>query len=96
MSNRICITPTEFKDVRTGDIGYGVRIYDDYTSMYLNTWSDIPDDDFDLIARCVDNLRFDDRFINLFDHVAENNSTVWIGNSSYRWEEIKHLFPAEK
>jgi hypothetical protein len=52
MSNRLHIIPTKFEDVRTGEVGYGWRAFDDYYNEYSNMWDSIPDDNlefFDLV-----------------------------------------------
>ena len=49
MSNRICIEPTEFKNVRSGTVSYGYRAYDDYGNTYDNNWDAIPDDDLEVL-----------------------------------------------
>ena len=63
MSNSITFQPCEFNDVRTGRVCKGCRLYDEYGKDYVNLWEDIPDDDMEVIARCIDN------FVGIYYHL---------------------------
>lgn len=89
MSNQLYVTPTKFEDVRTGDVSYGVRVYDDYGNFYINHWESIPDDDLDILQMVIEEEA--DEWINMADWVVENHSSIIIGNVTYEWYEIKHI-----
>jgi hypothetical protein len=90
MSNRANIEPTEFKNVRTGEKTYGVRVYDDYDQMYDNTWDSIPDNDMDVLREV---LKSDARDLQgILEFIMENEKGICIGGNWYDWDEIKDLF----
>jgi hypothetical protein len=106
MSNKIHFEPTKFESVRTGSITYGCRVYDEgnatYTNAtYTNTWDSIPDDDVDIIAKCLKNFSYrgafnaPDDFSNMLEFIESEENGVFVGDIWYDWDEIKHLF-AEK
>ncbi len=90
MSNRATIEPTEFKNVRGGDVTFGVRVYDDYASAYLNLWESIPDDDLDVLRQVLES---DDENIKaLLNFIQEEETGVYIGDVYYDFEQIKECF----
>lgn len=91
MSNKVNIIPTEFKDQRNDDVSYGVRVYDDYISLYDNTWYSIPDDDFEVLSLVVLNAKNGDEWAAIIDHLRETESGVYVGSQWYNYCEIKHL-----
>ena len=92
MSNRICIEPTKFEDVRTGHVSYGYRIFDDHGSAYGNLWESIPDDDLHVLQMVVDD-REDNNFVlnSLLDWIQEKETGITIGDTPYEWEQIKDI-----
>jgi len=90
MSNRISIDPTEFKNVKTGDITFGVRVYDSYSNTYDNTWDSIPTDDKDIIKKV---LECDNQLIkDIIDFGKQEQNGIDIDGNYYDWDEIKELF----
>jgi hypothetical protein len=90
MSNRICIEPTEFVNVRAGVKSYGVRVYDTYGCGYYNCWDSIPDGDIEVIRQTIE---IDiDPIKDTMNWIAEQHCGVYVGDSFYEWEEIQHLF----
>ena len=90
MSNRVTIEPTEFKNVRSGEKTYGVRVYDDYDQSYDNTWDKIPVKDLDVLEKVMVS---DDKIISaMMDFIGENEKGVCIGDNYYDWEDIKYLY----
>lgn len=98
MSNRIHFEPTKFESVRTGLVSHGCRIYDEDSCMtYTNSWDSIPDDDIDIIRRCIEDFKggsFNDLndFDNMIDCVETEQNGVYVGEQWYDWNEIKQLF----
>ena len=90
MSNRICLEPTEFTDVRSGSVSYGFRVFDDYGKGYSNLWESIPDDDLEVLAKALE--VDDDDVMTVLDAVMEQKTGIYIGETYYPWEEISHLF----
>ena len=88
--NKVTIQPTKFENVRTGEVTYGVRIYDEYGSTYQNTWEAIPDDDLEVLRLAIDNQ--DDTAEVMFDFLQENEHGCDIGNEWYEWAQIKPCF----
>ena len=98
MSNKIHFEPTKYKSVRTGSITYGCRIWDDGNATYTNTWECIPDDDMDVISKCIADFsgsgpfNTPDDFSNMMNCVEEEEDGVYVGDEWYEWEQIKHFF----
>jgi|TARA_Y100000310_G_scaffold262645_1_gene272379 hypothetical protein len=90
MSNVITIEPTKFESVRDGTITYGYRIYDDHEAVYCNLWESIPDDDMEVLTQ-VD-VGADVATRGMLDFVAEEELGIFIGETYYEWDQIKHLF----
>ena len=102
MSSQITFQPCEFNDVRTNSKYFGCRIYNDYGQTYTNTWDSIPNDDLEVIQKCIEDFKGISDFgiphpaDILFDHITENECGVYVGNKFYEWEEIKHLFEEQE
>lgn len=90
MSNRITFEPTEFTNVRTGEVSRGYRAYDDYASTYSNGWESIPDDDLEFLAMVIEDGN--EEATKLLNHCAEHERGVFIGPVFYGWEKIRELF----
>jgi hypothetical protein len=80
MSNRFTIQPTRFEDMPTGEVSYGVRVYDDYASFYDNTWDVIPPTDREVFVRCLDIPEFAD-ILQAFK--ASSYSPIYVGDIGY-------------
>ncbi len=93
MTNQLYIIPTKFVNVRVeGDDSYGYRVFDDYDYEYCNSMIDaIPDDDLNVLKHAID---FGDERCRemLFHHLVANHRSVIIGDKTYTWEQVKHLF----
>lgn len=90
MSNQINIMPSEFKNVRTGEVTYGVRVYDDYDSSYDNTWESIPDDDLEVLRLVLESEH--DAIVTIMDFLNEHRCDLYIGGELYTSEDYAHLF----
>jgi len=98
MSNRMYIETTKFVGLRTGNIFFGVRVYDDYDSVdndsLFETEKDIPDDDLVLLKMVMD--IDDEKLEAMFNYVQENKKCIYIDNNIYEWEQIKHLWDEQE
>ncbi|UCG02539.1 MAG: hypothetical protein JSW11_00815 [Candidatus Heimdallarchaeota archaeon] len=86
--NIVTIQPTEFKNVRTGEITYGFRMYDDHGQTYDNTWETIPDDDMEVLSLIMESS--DKETEEMIDDTI--GTGLYIGNEWYPWKEIEHLW----
>jgi hypothetical protein len=91
MSNFINIEPTEFKDVRTGNVSVGIRVYDDYGQAYDNTWDEIPGDDLEVLRKTLECLGRTMYLSVLMDYVEEYEATIYIAGQAYEWNEVKDI-----
>jgi hypothetical protein len=90
MSNRVTIEPTVFKNARGKETTFGVRVYDNESQAYDNTWDAIPDDNLDVLEKVLES---DDIVISsMMDFIQENKTGVCIGGDWYDWGEIKDCF----
>lgn len=92
MSNRLTIEPTEFKDVRSGNITYGVRVYDDYDQKYDNNWESIPDDDMEVLSKTLNS----DGMSDFFELVKAEEKGLYIGDQWYDFEEIQKILEEQE
>lgn len=90
MSNLASIQPTIFTDQRTGDVSYGVRVFDDHGKSYVNDWDSIPDDDMDVLRKVF--VMLDDITVDILNHICEEEKGIMIGTKFYDWDKIKHVF----
>lgn len=93
MSNNLTIVPCEFKNVRSGEVSYGYRLFDDYTSVYDNTWESIPDDDMEFLKELVQAVKDsnNNEIMNALEFVVEWQNSITIGKTEYQFEEIKEI-----
>ena len=90
MSNRLYIQPTIFEDYPSGTKTYGVRVFDDYTQAYVNTWRKMPKDD---MAVLLETLECSDQTIcDLMSDIQERHRGLYIGTRWYQWDEIEEYF----
>lgn len=90
MSERATIAPTEFYNTRLGIKTYGVRVYDGYGQTYDNTWESIPDDDMDVLSKCMESE--DDVIVAILDFLQEHGESIDIGGEVYQWAQVKYLW----
>jgi hypothetical protein len=87
MSNHICVEPTKFENVRTGEVSLGVRVYDDEGCFYDNSWDEIPDDDMEVLRLTMERASDDIRTVLCCVSGAERG--LFIGGKWYDWEQVK-------
>lgn len=88
--NRICIEPTKFTDVRTGNETFGYRAWDDFAQTYNNCLDSIPDDDLMFLAAIL-GQGADDTLNAMLDYCAENQHSLQIGKEWYTWKQIQPI-----
>jgi hypothetical protein len=89
MANRVYIEPTEFKNVCTGKVSYGVRVYDDEGHSYDDTWEAIPEDDLDVIRKVVDS--HDPVISDMVNFVEENQTGFYVSTRWYGRNKIEDI-----
>ena len=98
MSNQLHFEPTAFTNQRTGCMSLGCRIYDEYATIYTNTWDSIPDDDLEVIEKCTTDFSyvgpaFDNNALDdMIDNLKSMERGLFVGDVWYDWDKIKHLF----
>jgi hypothetical protein len=88
--NNVTIQPCKFENVRTGEVTYGIRIYDGNGCSYDNTWDAIPDDDLEVLQLVRENQ--DGQTEAMLDFLQERQQGCHIGDEWYEWEQIKPCF----
>lgn len=84
MSNMLVIEPTKFENVRTGEVSYGVRVYDEYESLYDNTWDNIPESDSEVYEKVRENGDLAALIDAYLDSQEEDDSvSIMIGGVAY-------------
>lgn len=91
MSNRAVLEPTKFISVRSGRESYGYRFYDDYAGTYCNNLDSIPEDDLEFLKLVMES-GLDEVGRGIMDFIIEEEHGVYIGDTWYEWDKIKHVF----
>lgn len=87
MSNRVYITPTEFKNVRTGKVSFGVRAYDDESEGFIDCWDDIPESNREVLQRVIGDAG--GTIWDLLDYAKESGKGVYVGGELFSPAEIE-------
>lgn len=95
MSNRAYIEPTEFRNVRTGDVSLGVLVWDDFGCGYTNHWESIPDDDLDILHKVLSE-HISEEVDGVIRLVFEQEKGLYIGNVYYEWEDVKRVWDSSE
>ena len=90
MSNHICIIPTNFVNARSGNVSYGVRVYNDHECVYDNSWMGIPVNDLDILRETI--ISANNAISNLLDYLKKQKQGCEIDETWYDWDEIKSVF----
>jgi hypothetical protein len=93
MANRITIEPTKFVNVRTDNVSFGWRAYDDYSQCYDNTLERIPEDDLEFLSLVVEH-NCDVILGGMLDFVTNNEQGINIGDNHYTHDQIKEILNA--
>ena len=92
MSNRVTLTATQFKNVKSDDEPtYGYRMYDDAGQAYCNifTKEDVQKDDLDFLKLVWENAGSDEG--SMFDFMRQYEKGIFINGSWYDWDEVKDI-----
>ena len=88
MSNTVYLEPTEFKNIRTGDIDKGFRMFDNYGKTYDNTLESVPDDDLELLELVLTSYA-DEVIGGMVDYLLDNKEDMYIGGTLYTYKQIE-------
>jgi len=94
MSNRVTVQATVFKNHPQGLETFGYRMFDDYDQTYDNTFDAVPDNDLELLRHALANC--DGIAGSMLEYVEENNTGIYIGDTWYDWDEIRHLWNEDR
>ncbi len=87
--NKVTLEPTKFENVRTGQITFGWRAYDDRGQCYNNTMESIPDDDLELLKEAISDDN--EEFQSMIHFIFEHETGIYIGGNWYSHDEIKDI-----
>ena len=101
--NFIYINPTEFKNLKTGEITTGILIGDDYVSLYVYL-ENMPDDNVELVKMVINYMMSRTNIItnhiwDMLHEVVEYEVDLNIGYSVVDWDVVVELMkklPAKK
>jgi hypothetical protein len=91
MADCTTIRRTEFRNLAGGEVTYGFRIYNDFDQSYSNTLGGIPQDDMELL-RLAKEKHGIDTVQEIFDALEQQEEGIYVDETYYEWEQIKHLF----
>lgn len=89
MGNQIEIEPTTFINTE-GEEKFGVRVIDEGSARYIDTWDEIPADDMDIIRKVLDHS--DDDIDMIMTMASDTQSSIYVGENFYKWSEVEDLF----
>lgn len=89
MSNRVYITPTEFKNARTGQVSYGVRAYDDADDSFIDCWDDLPESNREVLQRVIEDGG--EVIWDLLDYAKSSGKGVYVGGELFSADDIRSL-----
>jgi hypothetical protein len=78
-------------DIRSEEEHLGVRVYDDYGQTYDNRWDHIPFDDMDVFRKCLDEMKSDEVFCAMMEHISSEGKGIYIGDQWYNFPDIKDV-----
>lgn len=108
MSNTVRITTTRFTTYsrkRQGtqgtripsDTTYGVRIADEYSSAFIDTWDKLPLTDLEILEKiALEKTNNSDEVNEFIDFLIENGVGVTIDEQHYDWNEIQEILTDNK
>ena len=89
----ILIIPSEFKNVRTGEISYGYRLFDEYVIDFEDKWETIPEEDLEFLREVIKTIKNynNAEVMNAFFFLLENKNPISIGNTEYGYEQVVEI-----
>ena len=89
----ILIIPSEFKNVHTGEISFGYRLFDDYVIYFEDKWEKLPEDDMEFLREVINNIKYynNAEVMNAFSFLLATNNSITIGNTTYNCEQVKEI-----
>jgi hypothetical protein len=91
MSNRVHLTPTEFKDMENGESSYGYIIRNDYGHFFNDCLSENPKNHLDLLRIVVKDADEDQGIYDLLQHLVENEIGLFISSHYYEWADVQEI-----
>ncbi len=95
MSNRTRLEPTKFRDIRTGEITYGFRMWDDHIQGYRDDLKPLDlQDDIAILQAATEGVlgNYCDPIEVLLESIRQNREGIIIAGTWYEWAQIKHVF----
>jgi hypothetical protein len=89
MSNRSFLESVTISNNKTKEESYAIKIYDDYVTAILSVENAIYDD-FYILKTAISSK--DEVANGILDHIREMEKGLYIFETWYDWDEIKHLF----
>ena len=89
----IVIIPSEFKNVRTGEISYGYRLFDEYVIDFEDKWKAIPEEDLEFLREVIKTIKHynNAEVMNAFFFLLEYKNSITIDNTEYSYEQVKEI-----
>ena len=69
-------------------------MFDNYGQVYDNTWESIPDDDLEVSTKVMESE--DRHIVNMLDFLHETGIGLFVGDTWYEWDQIKHLWESQE
>lgn len=86
------IEPTKFENVKTKAMSWGFRIYDDIQLTYIDTWDYIPNNDFDILKKIVDDIKTNEDLHDIIMFSIQEKRDFIISGNRYNWNQVKDIF----
>ncbi len=89
------LVATKYEDIRSGEITWGFRVYDEYETFYCNTLEESEaktEDDIEFLKIAMQYYIENSDGGSFFDSIAEMKLGLNINDEYYDWEEISEAF----
>jgi hypothetical protein len=80
--------------VRTGNITFGYRAYDDEGGTYHNAFETIPDDDLEFLKLVLES-GVDEQLSAMLDYCRDTEHGLYIGDTWYEWDKVKSILNSD-
>ena len=90
--NHVCIEPTKFVDLRSGEESFGWRAFDDHSQAYDSSWSkaDMLDDGLAFLKRVIATSE-DQAVWAMLDSCGNFRHGIRVGDTTIDWPELSLL-----
>lgn len=98
MGNRVNIDRVEFKNLKTGDVSYGIKAYDDGGQTYNNGMSrtELIQSPGAALSYILKEMEFDEVFQGMLEFCRDYKQGLYLDDDFFDYETIKYIISSEE